>query len=306
MTSQKLYSLAEVPSQAGRTFMVTGANAGIGFETAAALASRGARVLLGCRSSTRGEAACKRIRERIADADLRLVPLDLGDLASVSKAAELVLEEPRLDCLINNAGIAATTRALTKDGFESHFGINHLGHFALVAHLIQKLEASKNARIVAVGSHAHRRAAMNWADLHAERSYSGFARYAMSKLANLLFTFELERRLRASNAHTISLACHPGGVWTELGRDIPQIVRTLVRPLAMLVVNTLEDGALPTLRAATDPSAKGGDYFGPGGMLEIAGAPILRRTGANAHSETEAQKLWEVSAELTGVQPVWT
>jgi len=299
----KSYSHADVPSQVGRTFLVTGANTGIGFETAATLASRGARVLLGCRSNARGQAACERIQMRTPEADLRLVPLDLGDLASVREAANMVLQEPRLDCLINNAGVVETTRTFTKDGFEAHFGVNHLGHFALVGHLLSKLEAYEGGRVVTVASTIHKRSFIHWRDLQAKRLYSSLARYGMSKLANLLFTFELERRLRASDARSISLACHPGGVWTELGRNLPKIVQRVLRPIASPVINSLEDGALPTLRAATDEDAKGGDYFGPDGLLEIAGAPILRKTSRRARSEVDAERLWEISMQLTGVQP---
>ena len=304
MNTGTAYSRDDVPSQAGRTFLVTGANTGIGFETALLLAVRGARVLLGCRSQVRGEAAVDGIRSRHKDADVELISLDLADLGSVREAASQVLAEPNLDCLINNAGVAATTRTLTKDGFEAHFGVNHLGHFALTAHLLPKLEAQKHARIVTVSSNVHKRADIHWNDLDAKRSYSGLGRYGMSKLANLLFTFELERRLRANVGNSIALACHPGGVWTELGRGLPPLVQAIVRLAAMPVLNTLSQGALPTVRAATDTSAKGGDYFGPRGLFEVAGPPIRRQVSTNALSEADASRLWDVSVHLTGVEPL--
>ena len=301
--NEKAYSHADIPSQAGRIFFITGANSGIGFEAALALASRGARVLLGCRSKARGEAACDRIRARIDNADVKLVALDLGDLASVREAADEVLKEPGLNVLINNAGIAPTKRMLTKDGFEANFGVNHLGHFALTAHLLPRLEEHEGARVVTVASNVHKGATFAWNDLHAQKAYSGLGRYAMSKLANLLFTFELERRLRSAGASSIALACHPGGVWTELGRDVPEILRRIVRPTAMPLLNSLESGALPTLRAATDASARGGDYFGPKGLFEIAGAPVLRKVSERARNEADALRLWEVSVQLTGADP---
>ena len=304
LNSARGYSRADIPTQAGRTFFITGANTGIGFEAARILAACGARVLLGCRSPERGEAACERIRAGVQDADVKLVGLDLGDLASVKDAASEVSEEARLDGLINNAGVAPTQRAVTQDGFEANFGVNHLGHFALTGRLLAKLEAQDGARVVSVASSVHKRGTIAWNDLHAQKAYSGLGRYAMSKLANLLFTFELERRLRASGGRSIALACHPGGVWTELGRDLPNTLQSIVRPFAMPILNTPAQGALGTVRAATDEAARGGDYFGPRGLFEVAGAPILRQVSAQAKREADARRLWDISVQLTGVDPL--
>ena len=304
LNSARGYSRADIPTQAGRTFFITGANTGIGFEAARILAACGARVLLGCRSPERGEAACERIRAGVQDADVKLVGLDLGDLASVKDAASEVSEEARLDGLINNAGVAPTQRTLTQDGFEANFGVNHLGHFALTGRLLAKLEAQAGARVVSVASSVHKRGTIAWNDLHAQKAYSGLGRYAMSKLANLLFTFELDRRLRASGGRSIALACHPGGVWTELGRDLPNALQSIVRPFAMPILNTPAQGALGTVRAATDEAARGGDYFGPRGLFEVAGAPILRQVSAQAKREADARRLWDISVQLTGVDPL--
>lgn len=299
----KAYSEADVPSQVGRVHLVTGANTGIGFEAALVLAKCGARVLLGCRSQEKGQAACERILSQVPEADLKLIQLDLGDLRSVRQAAEEVLQEGRMDCLINNAGLASRKRMVTKDGFEAHFGVNHLGPFALTGHLLPRLEEAEHARVVNVSSNGHRIANMHWEDLQADNSYQMFARYAMSKLANLHFTFELERRLRAKNCSTISLACHPGGALTDLGRDMPKILQQIFLPLAVPFVNSPHQGALPTLRAATDAGARGGDYFGPRGPFEVVGPPILREPEERAKNRSDAERLWDVSIELTGVDP---
>ena len=299
----KAYSHADIPSQAGRVHLVTGANSGIGFEAALALAERGARVLLGCRSEQRGRAACEHIRARVEGADLALLVLDLADLGSVAEAAGRVLGEDRLDTLINNAGLGTPKYALTKDGFEGHFGVNHLGHFALTGRLLGKLEASGAGRVVTVSSNTHKFATIKWDDLNGEKHYQGLARYSMSKLANLLFTFELERRLRAGRHSTISLACHPGGVLTGLGRDLPGWLMKLVTPLARPVLNTLPGGALPTLRAALDEAARGAEYYGPGGLFEVSGPPVVRQADERAHNREHARRLWELSIKLTGVDP---
>lgn len=299
----KGYSQADIPSQLGRTHLVTGANTGIGFEAALVLAERGGRVLLGCRSEERGGVACERILSRCPSADVELLLLDLADLKSVRDFAQRVLAEDRLDRLINNAGVGTPKRSTTKDGFESHFGINHLGHFALTGLLLGKLEQTGQARVVTVSSNMHKTGEIKWDDLDGERNYKGLSRYSMSKLANLLFTFELERRLREGGHSTISLACHPGGVLTELGRDLPRWAMKLITPLAKPVLNSLPGGALPTLRAAIDVSAKGAQYYGPGGLFEVSGAPVVRQPGKGAHSRDDARRLWDLSIELTGVDP---
>jgi len=298
-----VYSAQDVPDQSGRTFFVTGANTGIGFEAARVLAQRGARVLLGCRSEEKAQAAIDRISRENSSANLSYVTLDLASLTSVAAAADIVCAEDRLDVLINNAGVMMPPKTLTQDGFESQFGVNHLGHFALTGRLLDKLMAQDHARVVTVSSNAHKFGRIDFADPHAERGYGAGARYGMSKLANLLFTFELQRRLQEAGSSVSALACHPGGADTELGRHFPKAMSAFVQPLARLVINSAAEGALPTLRAATDPQARGGEYYGPAGLFEIARSAVKVVPSLQARSEPDASRLWDLSVELTGVDP---
>jgi len=299
------YSERDVPSQAGRTALITGANTGIGYEAARVLAQRGARVLLGCRSVSKGEQATAAIRALHPEAELEFVALDLADLGSVRDAAARVMAEERLDLLINNAGVMVPPKSRTKDGFELQFGVNHLGHFALTGLLLPEMLEEPGARIVTVASLAHQFGTMRFDDLQAERSYNAGARYGMSKLANLLFTFELHRRLQSAEADVAALACHPGGADTELARHTPQMIYQSVRPFARMVLNSPAEGALPTLRAATDPLAVGGEYYGPAGWFEIARSARRVAAAPQARSLRDAARLWDVSVELTGVEPVF-
>ena len=297
------YSEKDVPSQAGRTVFITGANTGIGYEAARVLAGRGARVLMGCRTRDKAEQAMQAIRGTVPQADLRFVALDLADLGSVRDAAVQVLAEERLDLLINNAGVMVPPKSQTRDGFELQFGVNHLGHFALTGLLLPELMAEPGARVVTVSSLAHRFGALRFDDLQAQRSYDAGARYGMSKLANLLFTFELHRRLQAAGADLAALACHPGGADTELARHVPQLFYSSIRPFARMVLNSAAEGALPTLRAATDPGAVSGEYYGPAGWFEIARSATKVGTAPQARNHNDAARLWEMSVELTGVEP---
>ncbi len=298
------YAEADVPALDGRTVFVTGANTGIGYEAARVFAARGARVLLGCRSEEKGTQAVDAIREGHPGADVAAIPLDLAELASVRRAAAIVNEESRLDLLVNNAGVMVPPKTLTADGFESQFGINHLGHFALTGHLLPKLMAQPGARVVNVASSAHRFGRIDFDDLQAERSYQAGARYGMSKLANLLFTLELQNRLDAQHQNAVAVACHPGGADTELGRHINPRLTAVIQPLARLVLNSAAEGALPTLRAATDEAVKGGEYFGPSGWFELARGATQVTTSIAARDGDVAQRLWTVSVELTGVDPL--
>ncbi len=295
-----MYSETSVPDQTGKTFLITGANTGIGFEAARVLAARGGRVLLGCRDESKADGAMERIRERVPQADLEWVALDLASLQSVIAAAAKLHAEERLDVLINNAGVMMPPRTLTDDGFELQFGVNHLGHFALTGYLLPKLLAVPEGRIVNVSSLAHRQGRINYGDLHAERSYNRMERYAMSKFANILFTYELQRRLTAADTNTLAVACHPGGSNTELGRHFPAFLQMLFLPL-QLVMNSASEGALPTLMAATDDAVAGGDYFGPAGLGEFARSARKVDTIPRAKSESDAERLWSVSEEMTGV-----
>ncbi|WP_420452897.1 oxidoreductase [Ilumatobacter sp.] len=292
----------DVPDLTGRTLMVTGANTGLGFAAARVLAERGARVLLGCRSDEKANGAMDAIRRDVPDADLASVPLDLGDLASVEAAAETVAGTESLDVLVNNAGVMMPPLQFTTDGFESQFGVNHLGTFALTCRLLDALGEQPGSRVVVTSSIAHRGARITFDDLGAEEGYGAQARYGQSKLANLLFTYELDRRLRTSGSSTIAVACHPGIATTELTRHLPKVVQ-LAMPLARPFLNSAEQGAWPTLMAATSSSIDGGDYLGPSRFGETSGPAEHVTSTSASHDHDLAHRLWDVSVEMTGVDP---
>jgi NAD(P)-dependent dehydrogenase (short-subunit alcohol dehydrogenase family) len=294
------YAESDVPSQSGKTFLVTGANTGIGWDTARVLAERGARVLLGCRSEGKAHDAIARIRESAPDAEIEWVALDLASLASVRAAAELVLQENRLDGLINNAGVMVPPKSETEDGFELQFGVNHLGHFALTGLVMPLMKDQAGARVVNVSSLAHRSGRINYDDLQAERRYSAMERYSMSKFANILFTYELQRRLEQAGSPAIAVASHPGVSATELGRHMNPLIGLLFLPM-LLIQNTSAEGALPSLMAATAEDVSGGDYFGPSGFAEMSRSARKVQTVPASRDEADAARLWQVSEELTGV-----
>ena len=302
MSTSSRFTDADVPDQSGRTFLVTGANTGLGFEATKVLAARGARVLLGCRSRERADAAADHIRAEQPDADLRIIDLDQADLASVRAAAEAVAEEPRLDVLVNNAGIMGVPRGTTADGFESHFGVNHLGTFALTAHLLEKLGESEGSRVVVTSSLGHRAAKLNFDRLGPDGRYNALERYTQSKLANVLHFTELDRRLRAAGANTIAVGCHPGVAETELARHGGLMLK-LSAPLFRVVSNTAAQGAWPTLMAATAPGVSGGEYFGPSRLGETSGPARRARISKTGRDQALAARLWDVSVEMTGVDP---
>ena len=300
MTSE--FTAADVPDQRGKTFLITGANTGVGFAAAKVLAERGARVLLGCRSAERAEAAIDEIRADHADADLGIVGLDLGDLASIRQAAQDVAAEPRLDGLVNNAGVMRPPYGLTKDGFETQFGVNHLGHFALTGLLLPTLEKTAASRIVITSSVGHRRGEILFADIDASQRYHAMERYYMSKLANLLFMYELDRRLRAKNSGTICLGVHPGISKTDLGRHMSSLFQVIMIPLGFLVSAPAE-GAWSTLLGATAAGVQGGRYYGPGNRMEWRGPAKQVDSTDLSKDPALAKQLWELSVELTGVDP---
>ncbi len=295
------YRESDVPDQSGKTYIVTGANTGIGYDAARVLAERGARVLLACRSKDKADTAMADIRQIKPDANVDWLPLDLASLASVREAAAIASEEAQIDGLINNAGVMVPPKMNTEDGFELQFGVNHLGHFALTGLLINKIKEQPGARVVNVSSLAHRAGKIEYDDIHSEKSYSRMARYQMSKFANILFTYELQRKLTAAGSPAISVACHPGGSSTELGRHIPPLFAVLFLPLS-LIMNSSAEGALPTLMAATAPDVSGGDYFGPTQLGEMRHSAKKVETIPASKDEADAKKLWELSTELTGVQ----
>jgi NAD(P)-dependent dehydrogenase (short-subunit alcohol dehydrogenase family) len=292
----------QVPRQDGRIAVITGANTGLGFETAQVLAGRGATVVLAVRDVEKGKAAAARIADAVPGASVTVQPLDLTSLESVrTAAAELRAAHPRIDLLVNNAGVMYTPKRTTRDGFELQLGTNHLGHFALTGLLLEAMLAVPGSRVVTVSSVGHRiRARIRFEDLHWERSYDRVAAYGQSKLANLLFTYELQRRLAGAGT-TIAVAAHPGVADTELIRNSPAALRVLVAAVSPLISQSAAMGALATLRAATDPTVSGGQYYGPAGLFETRGHPELVRSSAQSHDAAIQRRLWAVSEELTGV-----
>jgi NAD(P)-dependent dehydrogenase (short-subunit alcohol dehydrogenase family) len=294
----------DVPDQSGRLAIVTGSNTGLGYDTARVLAARGAQVVMAVRDTAKGEAAAARIRQLTPGAKVGVHKLDLGSLASVrAAAAAMAAEYPRVDLLINNAGVMYPPKSTTADGFELHFGTNHLGHFALTGLLLPNLLGVDGSRVVVVASIAHNiKAKIDFDDLQwAKRKYDRVAAYGQSKLANLMFAFDLQRRLAAANAKTIAVAAHPGVAATELVRHIPGANLPGVNWISGKLLNTAEMGALPTLRAATDPAVKGGQYWGPDGFREMRGHPVLATSSAQSRDVAVQERLWKVSEELTGV-----
>ncbi|MDT5312182.1 MAG: hypothetical protein QOE74_1202 [Mycobacterium sp.] len=290
------WTTTDIPDQSGRTAVVTGANTGLGYETAAALAARGAHVVLAVRNLDKGKAAADLIVRRYPGAEVSLQELDLTSLESVREAAnQLRAAHDRIDLLVNNAGVMMTPKSTTKDGFELQFGTNHLGHFALTGRLLDRLLATPGSRVVTVSSMGHRAGRIRFDDLQSERRYHRLSAYGQSKLANLLFTYELQRRLAGTN--TVAVAAHPGGSSSELSRYLPSAVQLVFRPLEQ----DTEMGALPTLRAATDPDATGGQYFGPGGFAEMRGYPKVVASNGRSHDGAVQRRLWTVSEDLTGV-----
>jgi NAD(P)-dependent dehydrogenase (short-subunit alcohol dehydrogenase family) len=298
---------ADVPDLAGRRALVTGANTGLGWENARALAGAGAHVVMGCRNPQKAEEALERLRAVHPDASAEILLMDMADLSSIRDAVERDGDAP-LDVLINNAGIMGTPKAITVDGFESQLGTNHLGHFALTGLLLRRLEAAPAARVVTVSSFGHRPGKIDFDDLQNESGYNRWVAYFQSKLANLLFTYEFQRRLEAAGSSTSALAAHPGGSNTELGKSrdgsggLTAKIIAWGEPISARLMQTSQMGALPTLRAAVDPQAKGGQYYGPDGWMEQKGHPVAVRSSKRSYDQAAARRLWDVSEELTGVQ----
>ncbi len=292
------FTATDVGDQSGRRFLVTGSNTGLGFEAALVLAQRGAHVVMACRNEAKGRASMARIEAGVPGAAVSFLALDLADLDSVRTAAKQVLAGPRLDVLINNAGVMIPPRTLTRQGFELQFGVNHLGTFAFTG----LVHAHVDDRIVVTASVAHKSGRMDYSDLAVERGYSRWGRYGMSKLANLLHFHELDRRLRAAGRQTIALGCHPGGALTELSRHVPAALQWAT-PLAAPFFNTAAQGAWPTLQAATWDQAKGGDYFGPLGLAGMKGPSGPSSSSSAARDPALAGELWARSVALSGIDP---
>jgi NAD(P)-dependent dehydrogenase (short-subunit alcohol dehydrogenase family) len=291
------WTAKDIPDQTAKTAIVTGANVGLGLETARALAAHGTTVILACRNLEKATAAKMGIQQSVPNAKLEVIQLDLADLASVRAfATAFKTKFEHLDILVNNAGIMGPPFTKTKDGFEMQFGANHLGHFALTGLLLEKLWQTPGARVVVVSSAVERGAKIDFENLHSEKSYSPFAAYGQSKLSNLLFCYELGRRFQKTGINAIAAAAHPGWTATNLQQNAPQF-----KFLNPIFAQTPVWGALPSLYAATASDVQNGDYFGPSGFLEMRGTPKRVQSTARSHDFELAKKLWDISESLTGV-----
>jgi len=297
-----------MPDLSGKTIIVTGGNSGIGYEAAKQFARKGARVVLACRDMEKARAAIAAITGAQRGAALEAMQLDLANLASIRNFASAFLAQPgALHVLCNNAGVMALPYRKTADGFEMQFGTNHLGHFALTGLLLERLLATPQARVVNISSGAHRFGSIRFDDLQWERGYRKWAAYGQSKLANLLFTYELQRKLAATGANQISVACHPGYAATNLQTAGPRMegstwMESLSELANRIAAQSAAMGTLPTLYAATAPDVRGGDYIGPDGLGELWGHPKKVQSNRRSHDTAAAAKLWEISERLTGVR----
>lgn len=309
MSSENRWTEDDIPDLTGRVALVTGANAGLGFETTRALAAHGAHVVMACRNADKAAAAEAAFNAHSPAGSVEVLLTDMADLDSIAgSAAQFLAAHDRLDLLINNAGIMATPHATTAQGFEAQFGVNHLGHFALTALLLPTLiSTGDGTRVVNVSSNGHRMGKMDFDDLMAEKKYRPWTAYFQSKLANLLFTAELQRRLADASVPTIAVAAHPGGSRTELadkstGRGVVNFVMKATRPIAEpLFSQSAAMGALPQLYAAVAPGVEGDDYIGPDGLGEMKGHPKKVGRTSRARDAVAAARLWDVSVALTGM-----
>ncbi len=306
------WTIGDAPDTAGRVAVVTGANSGLGFWTAKGLVFRGAAVVMACRDTPKAQEVARTILAELPDADLHVLRLDLADLSSVREFAEAFRQRfDRLDLLINNAGVMACPRRETADGFELQFGVNHLGHFALTGLLFPEIASRPDSRVVTVTSGAHNVGNIRFDDLHSRRRYDRWAAYAQSKLANLLFTFELQRRVQQEGLGVLSVAAHPGYAATNLQRSGPLMERPpgwggamemLVSFANRTLAQSPEMGSLPQLYAALAEDVRGGDVIGPAGFMEMSGYPCKVGSSLRSRDEELAKRLWAVSSELTGVR----
>lgn len=292
----------DVPSQRGRVAIVTGANTGLGFETATALAEKGCTVVLACRNTDKANAAKKQILDKQPDAQVSCMPLDLSSLKSVRAFAKAYARDnKKLDLLINNAGIMMPPYGLSEDGFESQWAANYLGHFALTGLLLPQLVKTPGSRIVSLSSLAHNWGRIRLEDPHFKNGYDKREAYGQSKLACLMFAYELQRRLSKSGHKTLSVAVHPGVSATNLFQHLPKIVQ-VVSPVVSLVFQSARGGALPSIYAALGADVAGGDYFGPGGMGQMRGAPVKVGSNRASRNQSVAAALWELSQTQSGVR----
>jgi NAD(P)-dependent dehydrogenase (short-subunit alcohol dehydrogenase family) len=303
---EKNWTLKDIPDLTGKIMLVTGGNSGLGFESVKAFALKNAEVILACRSVEKGEKAKADIIRNHPQVNIKVMQLDLGDLASVkSFAAAIKQNYTKIDVLLNNAGIMMPPYFTTKDGFEGQFGTNHLGHFALTGQLLDLLPNTPGSRVVNVSSAAHRIGEMNFDNLQFEHGgYKKMKAYGRSKLANLLFTYELQRKLEAARKNTIAVAAHPGVAATNLGRGdfVGEFLFKILSPIVRLLTQGPAEGALSQIRASVDPDVEGGQYYGPNGRNERNGYPVVVQSNEASHNLTVAARLWEESEKLTGVK----
>lgn len=296
------FNINEIPPQSGRIAIVTGANDGLGFQTTLALSKTGIKVVMACRNLEKGDKAREKIIRQAPEANLELMQLDLSKFSSVRAFAEEYKQkhEP-LDLLINNAGIMIPPYELTEDGFESQLGVNYLGHFLLTGLLLPVLEKTPRSRVVSLSSNAHKNGKIHFDDLNFKKKYSAFAAYSQSKLACLMFSKELQRRLEKSGSKVLSVAVHPGMSDTNLFKHVPKFVTTIFgRLIRSLMVQTPENGAKPTLYAALGNDIQGGDYIGPDGWQEWKGEPVKVKGTKLSDDKEVAKRLWVESEKLTG------
>ncbi len=304
--SAERWTASDVPDQHGRVAVITGGSGGLGLETARVLAAHGATVVLAGRDPAKLGRAAAELQAARPDASVQTAELDLASLDSVrTAAAELAARFATLDLLVNNAGLMFPPYGLTKDGYELQFGTNHLGHFALTGLLLPQLLAVPGSRVVTVSSNGHRVGRINFTDLNSARHYERHLAYGQSKLANLMFTYELQRRLAAGNASTIALAAHPGTARTELTRHMSGLSNAAMGPRFRAVNSWLVQdaamGALPVLRAATDRAAVGGTYYGPAGFQQLTGYPVVVTSSSRSQNRQAQRRLWVESEQLTGI-----
>jgi NAD(P)-dependent dehydrogenase (short-subunit alcohol dehydrogenase family) len=304
--STKNWTLADISDLTGKTVIVTGGNSGLGFEAVKELSGKNARVIMACRSTEKGEAARAQIIEKQPEADIAVMQLDLADLKSIRSFVTLYQKKyARLDILLNNAGIMMGPYRQTKDGFESQIGTNHLGHFALTGLLLDTLKVTPKSRVVSVSSMAHKTGTMDTANFMYNNGdgYTPLKAYSRSKLCNLLFTYELQRYFDANKIDCMAVAAHPGVSDTNLFNDAaPKWLLKVFRPLFLLAIQPAHMGVLPELRAAVDPTVRGGDYYGPDGKREMKGYPVLVQSTKEANCTTNASDLWRISEKLTSVK----
>jgi len=299
------WTITDIPDLTGKTVIVTGGNSGLGFESVKAFALKGACVIMACRSVTKGEEAKKQIEKFLPKADISVMELDLTDLKSIRNfALNFKKENTRLDVLLNNAGIMMVPYSLTKDGFESQVGTNHLGHFALTGLLLEVLKNTPESRVVNVSSMAHSSGVMDFNNLLYEngKGYSSTKAYSRSKLSNLLFTYELQRFFEKNKINSSALAAHPGFAETNLVNHLlKKWFFRLIRPLFFKMAQPASMGALPQIRASVDPEARANEFYGPDGKRQMTGYPVVVHPKPKAHDKESARKLWEISEKLTSV-----